>query len=168
MRAKLRYLILSFLLMISLLTGCVGFPTDNVDYGDNSSVENVESVENGSVDVLVEEDEHYTSKDEVAAYIYQFGHLPDNYITKKEAKELGWDNKAGNLHEVAPGMSIGGDYFGNYEGILAEADGREYTECDIDFEGGYRNSKRIVYSNDGLIYYTEDHYESFELLYGEE
>jgi hypothetical protein len=94
--------------------------------------------------------------------------LPSNYITKNEAKDLGWVNKEGNLWEVAPGMSIGGDYFGNYEGILPEEDGRDYHECDIDFDGTYRNAKRIVYSNDGLIYYTEDHYESFELLYGEE
>ena len=69
---------------------------------------------------------------------------------------------------MAPGMSIGGDYFGNYEGLLPEANGRDYYECDIDFDGTYRNSKRIVFSNDGLIYYTEDHYESFELLHGEE
>ena len=85
-----------------------------------------------------------------------------------EAKELGWVSKEGNLWDVAPGMSIGGDYFGNYEGVLPEEHGREYHECDIDFDGTYRNAKRIVYSNDGLIYYTEDHYESFELLYGEE
>ena len=116
----------------------------------------------------ITEDGTYTSKDEVAAYIYEYGHLPSNYITKKEAKALGWVSSEGNLNEVAPGMSIGGDYFGNYEGNLPEADGRDYHECDIDFDGTYRNGKRIVYSNDGLIYYTEDHYETFELLYGEE
>ena len=98
----------------------------------------------------------------------EFGHLPENYITKKEAQSLGWNSKEGNLDEVAPGKSIGGDYFGNYEGALPEADGRTYHECDIDYEGGRRNAKRIVYSDDGLIYYTEDHYETFELLYGEE
>lgn len=65
-------------------------------------------------------------------------------------------------------MSIGGDRFGNREGLLPTAKGRKYYECDIDFDGTYRGAKRIVYSNDGLIYYTEDHYESFELLYGEE
>lgn len=116
----------------------------------------------------IEEDGTYTSKDEVAAYLYEYGHLPSNYITKKEAKKLGWVSSEGNLDEVAPGMSIGGDYFGNYEGNLPEAEDRDYYECDIDFDGSYRNSKRIVYSNDGLIYYTEDHYETFELLYGEE
>lgn len=114
------------------------------------------------------EDGTYTSKEEVAAYINEFGHLPDNFITKDDAKDLGWDSKKGNLDEVAPGMSIGGDYFGNYEGVLPDAPGREYTECDIDYDGGSRGAKRIVFSNDGLIYYTEDHYESFELLYGQE
>ena len=116
----------------------------------------------------ISENTTYTDKEEVAEYLYLYNHLPSNFITKKEAKKLGWVSSEGNLDEVAPGMSIGGDYFGNYEGLLPEADGRDYYECDIDFDGTYRNGKRIVYSNDGLIYYTEDHYESFELLYGEE
>ena len=116
----------------------------------------------------VTEDGTYTTKEEVAEYLYLYGHLPSNFITKKEAKKLGWVSSEGNLDEVAPGMSIGGDYFGNYEGNLPEAKDRDYYECDIDFDGTYRNAKRIVFSNDGLIYYTEDHYETFELLYGEE
>ena len=81
------------------------------------------------------EDGTYTSKDEVAEYLYLYGHLPSNFITKKEAKKLGWVSSEGNLDEVAPGMSIGGDYFGNYEGLLPEADGRDYYECDFDFDG---------------------------------
>lgn len=114
----------------------------------------------------VSEDGAYTGKDEVSLYLKKYGHLPDNYITKRQAKELGWDSAQGNLWEVAPGKSIGGDYFGNYEGLLPEEEGRDYFECDIDYEGGRRNAKRIVYSDDGLIFYTEDHYESFEQLYG--
>ena len=116
----------------------------------------------------ISEEGTYTSKEEVAAYLNEYGHLPSNFITKKEAQKLGWVSSEGNLDEVAPGMSIGGDYFGNYEGLLPEADDRDYYECDIDFDRTYRGGKRIVFSNDGLIYYTEDHYESFELLYGEE
>ena len=116
----------------------------------------------------ISEDGTYTTKEEVSEYINLYGHLPSNFITKKEAKNLGWVSSEGNLNEVAPGMSIGGDYFGNYEGNLPEAEDRDYYECDIDFDGTYRNGKRIVFSNDGLIYYTEDHYETFELLYGEE
>ena len=92
---------------------------------------------------------------------------PDNFITKKDAQALGWPG--GSLEPYAPGKCIGGSRFGNYEGLLPEADGRTYTECDIDTLGAdSRGAKRIVFSNDGLIYYTEDHYETFELLYGEE
>ncbi len=113
------------------------------------------------------EDGWYDSKEEVALYIHQYGHLPSNYITKKQAQELGW--KSGSLEKYAPGCSIGGSRFGNYNGLLPEKKGRFYTECDIDTAGkSKRGAKRIVFSNDGLIYYTDDHYESFELLYGEE
>lgn len=115
----------------------------------------------------ISEDGTYSSKDDVALYIFTFGHLPANFITKKDAKSLGWEG--GSLEPYAPGKCIGGDHFGNYEGILPEADGRSYTECDIDTLGANsRGAKRIVFSNDGLIYYTDDHYESFTLLYGEE
>ena len=113
----------------------------------------------------ISEDGTYTTKEEVAEYINLYGHLPSNFITKREAKELGWVNSEGNLNEVAPGMSIGGDYFGNYEGLLPEADGRKYTECDVNYEGGYRGAERIIFSDDGDIYYTGDHYKSFEQLY---
>lgn len=106
----------------------------------------------------------YTTKEDVALYIHTYGDLPLNFMTKKQAKDLGWEG--GSLEPVAPGMCIGGDWFGNYEGLLPED--REYTECDIDTLGkDSRGAKRIVFSDDGLIYYTEDHYESFELLYGE-
>ena len=115
----------------------------------------------------ISEDGSYTSKDDVALYIHTYGHLPDNFITKKQAQALGWSG--GSLEPYASGKCIGGSHFGNYEGILPEKDGRSYTECDIDTLGAdKRGAKRIVFSNDGLIYYTEDHYETFELLYGEE
>jgi len=113
-------------------------------------------------------DEHgtYDSKEDVALFIHLYGRLPDNYMSKKEAEKLGWEG--GSLERYAPGMCIGGSRFGNYEGLLPEAKGRTYTECDIDTLGANsRGAKRIVFSNDGLIYYTADHYESFELLYGE-
>ena len=118
-------------------------------------------------DALLDPDGTYTSKEEVALYIHQYGCLPGNFITKNEAKKLGW--KSGSLENYAPGKCIGGDRFGNYEGLLPKASGRTYTECDIDTLGAKsRGPKRIVFSNDGLIYYTDDHYESFTLLYGEE
>lgn len=115
----------------------------------------------------IDEDGYYTTKEDVALYIYTYGHLPDNFITKKEAESLGWSG--GGLDDYAYGCCIGGNRFGNYEGLLPEADGRKYTECDIDtMHASKRGAKRIVFSNDGLIYYTDDHYESFTLLYGEE
>ena len=115
----------------------------------------------------IDEDGSYTSKEDVALYIHTYGHLPGNFITKKEAQALGWSG--GSLEPYAPGKCIGGSHFGNYEGLLPEAEGRSYTECDIDTLGAdSRGAKRIVFSNDGLVYYTGDHYASFELLYGEE
>ena len=115
----------------------------------------------------VSEDGQYWTKDEVALYIFLFGHLPSNYITKEQAQALGWSG--GSLEPYAPGCSIGGGYFGNYEGLLPKKKGRTYTECDIDTHGAKsRGAKRIVFSNDGLIYYTDNHYESFTLLYGED
>ncbi len=130
--------------------------------GDQESL----SENEGSGETLPEEGT-YTAKDDVALYIHLYGKLPSNFITKKEAQKLGWEG--GSLEPYAPGKCIGGSRFGNYEGLLPEAEGRFYTECDIDTLGAQkRGAKRIVFSNDGLIYYTEDHYESFELLYGEE
>ena len=115
---------------------------------------------------VLEEEGSYTSRDTVALYLMKYGTLPQNYITKAEAQALGWEG--GSLLEYAPGKSIGGDWFGNYEGALPEAEGRTYTECDIDTAGAdERGAKRIVFSNDGLIFYTEDHYQTFTLLLGD-
>ena len=118
-------------------------------------------------EALLSEDGSYTTKEDVALYLHLYGHLPDNFITKREAQDLGWSG--GSLEPYAPGKCIGGNRFGNYEGLLPEKEGRSYTECDIDTLGASsRGAKRIVFSNDGLIYYTADHYKSFTLLYGEE
>ena len=114
----------------------------------------------------IDEDGTYTSKDDVALYIHTYGHLPKNFVTKSEARAKGWEG--GSLEDYFPGCSIGGDKFGNREGVLPKKNGRTYTECDIDTKGKKsRGAKRIVFSNDGLIYYTDDHYETFTLLYGE-
>ncbi|MCX4268235.1 MAG: ribonuclease [Lachnospiraceae bacterium] len=145
------------------------------EIGEDNRRETIEEVTKESTEEVLDlteaagvaEDGVYSSKEEVAEYLYLYGHLPSNYMTKKEAEKLGW--KGGSLEDFAPGMCIGGNRFGNYEGLLPEKEGRFYTECDIDTMGAKkRGAKRIVFSNDGLIYYTEDHYQSFELLYGEE
>ncbi len=117
--------------------------------------------------ITVKEDGWYYSKDEVGLYIHTFGKLPENYLSKKQAKNLGWSS--GSLEKYAPGKVIGGSQFGNNEGLLPKAKGRTYTECDIDTKGEKsRGTKRIVFSNDGLVFYTDDHYETYELLYGKE
>ncbi len=115
----------------------------------------------------LDEKGYYYAKEDVALYIHTYGCLPENFITKNEARDLGWEG--GSVEPYAPGMAIGGDRYGNYEGLLPAKSGRTWTECDIDTKGkSSRGAKRIVFSNDGLIYYTDDHYESFTLLYGEE
>lgn len=138
---------------------------ENIDSSAVVEIPKTDDTQNNMVsETSIEENGYYSSKNEVAFYLHTYGHLPSNYITKDEASELGW-SKGNTLDKVAPGMSIGGDKFGNREGLLPKQDGRQYYECDIDYEKGGRNAKRIVYSNDGLIFYTEDHYETFEQLY---
>ena len=119
----------------------------------------------GIIRVQVKMGKSYSTRDEVASYIFEFHTLPPNYITKTEARKLGWDNSKGNLWQVTNQKSIGGDRFGNLEGRLPKANGRQYYECDIDYFGGYRSAKRIIYSNDGLVFYTDDHYNTFKQLY---
>ena len=145
------------LVMVFSLTACnAGGP---LDAGNPSTHQETD------LPVEVKEDGHYTTKEDVAAYLWEFGRLPENFITKNEARNMGWEG--GSLEPYAPGYCIGGSHFGNYEGILPED--KEYTECDIDTMGAdSRGPKRIVYSEDGYIYYTGDHYESFSQLWFED
>ncbi len=152
--------------IIDIAAALVGTVEDSTEPITSSSEqpETSESVEEAEAIAI---DGSYTSCEEVALYIHTYGCLPSNFITKAEARKLGWEG--GSLSEYSDKLAIGGDRFGNREGLLPEKDGRYYTECDIDTLGkDSRGAKRIVFSNDGLIYYTEDHYESFTLLYGEE
>ena len=154
---RLLALLLAMMMALSLF-GCSGTLTE--DPGDVPETVQTQPE-------LLDEDGWYYSAEEVALYLYTYGCLPDNFITKNEARDLGWEG--GSVEDYAPGYAIGGDKFGNREGLLPKASGRQYYECDIDTLGkDSRGAKRIVYSNDGLVYYTEDHYESFILLYGEE
>ena len=143
-----------------------------LNYAEDALRESAASSDAGSSSVTedapaIDASGSYTTKEDVALYIHTYGCLPENFITKEEARALGWDGK--NLDSYAPGMCIGGNTFGNREGLLPSKKGRTYTECDIDTLGAKaRGIKRIVFSNDGLIYYTDDHYESFTLLYGDE
>ena len=164
--------VMAVLMTVLLITGCAG--ASDKKTADPAQSANVQTdagadhdQEKGKQPEILE-DEEYSSKEDVALYLSMYEHLPDNYITQSEAKKLGWVSNKGNLWEVAPGKSIGGDTYGNREGLLPEKKSRKYYECDVNYTGGFRTSERIIYSNDGLIYYTEDHYNSFEQLYGEE
>lgn len=107
----------------------------------------------------------YYSKDEVATYLHKFGKLPRNYITKVHAKRLGWDAGKGNLWKVSNRKCIGGDIFTNYQELVPQKGGRKWFECDVNYRGGFRGKSRLIYSNDGLIYYTNNHYKTVVRIY---
>ncbi|MDD2442583.1 MAG: ribonuclease domain-containing protein [Eubacteriales bacterium] len=148
--------------LITALTGCL--PAALLD-GPTGVTTRSAAVTTTAASAELDEVSAYTAPEEVAAYLHAYGKLPGNYITKRQAGELGWDASRGNLWEVTDRMSIGGDRFGNREGLLPDKEGRVWYECDVNYNGGYRGAERLVYSNDGLIYYTNDHYQSFTRLY---
>lgn len=162
--------ILALLLALSLLSGLIGCTDVGIIGGSDGDTliltDETQIVIHDKETEQIPEDGWYYSAEDVSLYLHTYGYLPINFITKDEARELGWEG--GSIEEYAPGYAIGGDKFGNREGLLPKAEGRQYYECDIDTDGrSSRGAKRIVYSNDGLIFYTEDHYESFTQLYGE-
>ncbi|SCW50469.1 ribonuclease [Ruminococcaceae bacterium YRB3002] len=172
MRTRIRKIIaiLSVITLLAGLAGCdlyTSYQTKSSE--ETKTVTRVTEVTEGTTeteDLIIDENGAYTHRDDVALYLHTYGHLPYNFITKKEARQLGWNS--GGLDRYLEGGCIGGGKFGNYQELLPVADGRQYYECDIDtMHLKDRGSKRIVYSNDGLIYYTEDHYNSFVLLYGD-
>ena len=174
-----------FILAISAVFVLSSCNVKTVKYNNNSAVNtetsissNVNNAKNISSDKqhtdtnksAIDEDGTYTSKEDVALYIYTYHKLPQNFITKNEAKKLGWNNSKNYVGDVAKGKSIGGDRYSNYEKRLPDIKGRKYVECDIDYKGKKRNAKRIIYADDfdetiGFIYYTEDHYKTFKKLY---
>lgn len=168
---KFSALLLALLMLVLPLCGCISDPAEPAP-AESAQVESapVESApaeaETDSPEEVIDEYGSYTTKEDVALYIHTYGCLPQNFITKDQARQAGWSG--GSLESYCPGMCIGGDRFGNREGLLPKAEGRTWTECDINTLGaGSRGAERIVFSNDGLIYYTGDHYESFTLLYGQ-
>ena len=180
-RGSLFCLLLAAVLSISLLTGCANRPDpeaaqsaselhtvvqetpepEETPEQPGEAAEPEQQSEENAEPAAIPEDGSYTTKEDVALYIHTYGGLPSNFITKKEAEKLGWSG--GSLEPYAPGKCIGGNRFGNYEGILPDGN---YKECDIDTLGKKsRGAKRLIYSDDGRIYFTDDHYESFTQLY---
>lgn len=156
MKNKINSIIILVMLLIAMIAGCT-------HVNNNSALirETEQQIEN----TTIEETGSYNAMEDVALYIHTYNKLPSNFITKKEAEKLGWESEEGNLWEVTEKKSIGGDIFGNREGMLPIKDGRKWYECDVNYFGGFRGAERIVYSTDGLVYYTEDHYKTFIRLY---
>lgn len=174
-------LLLALLMLSALLVGCTGRQAGEAlqtasellelleedeaspDSGEQIPVRD-EAPAASPAEASIDEDGVYTTKEDLALYIHTYGHLPSNFITKAEAQAAGWSG--GSLERCCPGKCIGGDRFGNREGLLPSAKGRTWTECDVNTLGARsRGAERIVFSNDGLIYYTSDHYDSFQQLY---
>ena len=165
------------LLVAALLSSCAGeaglsptpAPTAQEDYNASQGYDDPaiyhDEVRDDNVttagETWLDPDGTYSDYEDVALYLHTYGELPDKFITKAEARELGWEG--GSVERYAPGMCIGGDTFGNYEGILPRGN---YHECDVGTLGeNSRGAERIVWDDAGNIYYTSDHYGSFELLY---
>ncbi len=157
----------SFLCLFILVTVLILLSSCGVHTGSDTIFTAPTETVSAQAELTLDEEGAFTTKEDVALYIHLYERLPNNFITKSEARALGWEG--GSVEKYAPGKCIGGDRFGNYEDLLPEKVGRTYNECDINTMGASsRGAERIVFSNDGLVYYTSDHYESFTLLYGEE
>ena len=178
--------ILALLLALTLLALCGCTVRDTVqvvgvtvttlqELADAALSEDTQAPESGEQFIIAEDpeptqtadtvDEHgyYYDAEHVVLYLDTYGRLPDNYITNSEARALGWEG--GSVEAYQEGAAIGGDRFGNREGLLPEEPGRTYTECDINTLGAdSRGAERLIFSNDGLYFYTSDHYASFTEL----
>ena len=172
---RLASLLLALLLLITAATAAVAedwrdllrglYGLEDDDDGGEAAFEDGESEE-----LPVREDFELpvTDPQDIVDYLEYFGELPENFITKNEAKALGWDSRYNYVGDVAPGKSIGGDRFGNYEGLLPDKKGRTWYECDANYTGKKRGAERVLFSSDGLYYYTNDHYKTFtEMFPGE-
>ncbi len=139
---------------------------------DNTNVLAPEKNNSSSADIksifeAVQEFGEYTTRDSVAAYLCKFDKLPTNYVTQNEGKSL-YESRKGKTFDkwnfnpwTTIGVMIGGDKFGNSEGILPKG---TYHEADVEYSAKNRGTKRLVYQSDCVIYYTADHYESFSKL----
>ena len=173
---------ISFAFLFSVFLVACSTPTVSSDDSDeieriSSDIEKTtssSSVATKSIYDAVEESGLYTTKDSVAAYLCKFYKLPSNYVGKNEGKSL-YESKTGNTFEkwnfnpwITLGVMIGGDVFynyannpDNYHSTLPEGD---YREADVDYSAKNRGTKRLVYQSDCIIYYTADHYETFNKL----
>ncbi|KMQ67759.1 hypothetical protein ACM39_11790 [Chryseobacterium sp. FH2] len=124
--------------------------TTTVEYGEVNA-------ENSSSQQTINQ---LTDERTVINYVKQKHTLPDYYITKNEARKQGWNPSKRNLCEVLPGKAIGGDQFSNREKNLPG--GKKYFEADVNYSCGNRNADRIIFTKEGDVYLTKNHYRSFE------
>ena len=160
MRKRNRRVLLFVLLLtaVLLLTGCAAGASGTQKKNGNTAAPAAEPAPTATPGPMDE-------AQRIADYLFEYGKLPDYFLTKREAQAKGWDSQYNYVSDVAPGMSIGGDYFGNYEKKLPVVQGRKYYEADCFYRGGKRNAYRIIYSNDGHVWYTGDHYNTFTELF---
>ncbi len=130
---------------------------NSYSYNKNSSENSENSYQNSSENSgnIAE----LTKEEVVVPYVKEHHELPDYYITKSEAKRNGW-NPGESLCEAVPGKAIGGDHFRNKEGKFPE--GEQYFEADVNYNCGHRNAERIVFTKNGDVWITHDHYKSFQ------
>ena len=167
-RNKLTVLFVLLLTAVLLLTGCTANALETAKKRKNTAAPAITAAPTAAPTAVPAPTATPGPMDEaqrIADYLFEYGELPDNFLTKREAQALGWDSSWNYVSDVAPGMSIGGDYFGNYEQKLPVVKGRKYYEADCFYQGGKRNAYRIIYSTDGHVWYTEDHYNTFIELF---
>lgn len=127
--------------------------TENISYNNTDNKNSADDSLGQSIDQL-------TAEKTVISYVKQNHQLPDYYITKNEARRQGWNPSKGNLCDVLPGKAIGGDKFNNREGSLPK--GEKYFEADVNYNCKNRNADRIIFTKNGDVYLTKNHYKSFE------
>ena len=162
---------ISFAFLFSAFLAACSTSTVSSDDSDEKSSSSVEqsslSVATKSIYEAVEESGLYTTKDSVATYLCKFDKLPNNYVGKDEGISL-YESKTGNTFSkwnfnpwTMLGMMIGGDVYDNHDGQLPSGN---YHEADVDYSAKNRGTKRLIYQSDCVIYYTADHYETFDKL----
>ena len=161
MKRRIPALLALLLAGLLVLTGCGTLKESGASA--ETRIRTTEAPAARPTEAPAEEPGPITEPQAIADYLFEHGELPDNFFTKREAEALGWDRNY--VSDVAPGKSIGGDRFGNFEGQLPKAKGRKFFECDANYHGGRRGPERIVFSNDGRVWYTKDHYATFTEMY---
>ena len=158
---------ISFAFLFSALLVACSTPTVSDDESEEIEQTSSSDVSKKSIYEAVEESGLYTTKDSVAAYLCKFDKLPGNYVGKDEGISI-YESKTGKTFSkwnfnpwTTLGVMIGGDVFDNREGLLPSGC---YHEADVDYSAKNRGTKRLIYQSDCVIYYTADHYETFNKL----